>query len=84
MSGEDCVGWTRTVHPTLPGPDGALVSQKLPAMRVIMWLGDNIQDFPNLGQSVRGSGAAGFAEFGRTWFVLPNPLYGSWDKNPVP
>ncbi|MEO7999116.1 MAG: HAD family acid phosphatase [Gemmatimonadaceae bacterium] len=57
---------------------------KLPAMKVVMWLGDNIQDFPTLSQEVRKGGAAGFAEFGKTWFVLPNPLYGSWDKNPVP
>ena len=71
-------------NPRFAAVQGGSAPSKLPAMRVIMWLGDNIQDFPNLGQSVRGSGAAGFAEFGRTWFVLPNPLYGSWDKNPVP
>ncbi|MEP6834205.1 MAG: hypothetical protein ABJB74_12465, partial [Gemmatimonas sp.] len=59
-------------------------TSKLPAMKVVMWLGDNIQDFPTLGQEVRNGGAAGFAEFGRSWFVLPNPLYGSWDKNPLP
>lgn len=56
----------------------------LPPMKVLMWVGDNIQDFPGLSQDVRHGGAAGFAEFGKTWIVLPNPLYGSWDKNPVP
>lgn len=56
----------------------------LPPMTVVMWLGDNIQDFPGLSQAVRLGGLGGFAEFGRSWFVLPNPLYGSWDKNPVP
>jgi 5'-nucleotidase (lipoprotein e(P4) family) len=57
---------------------------RLPPMRVVMWLGDNILDFPGLSQAVRAGGPAAFAPFGRTWFVLPNPLYGSWDRNPVP
>jgi 5'-nucleotidase (lipoprotein e(P4) family) len=62
---------------------GALPST-LPPMKVLMWLGDNIQDFPGLAQAVRLGPPAGYAEFGHSWFLLPNPLYGSWDKNPVP
>lgn len=57
---------------------------KLSAMRVVMWLGDNIKDFPGASQQVRKGGVSAYAEVGKTWFVLPNPLYGSWDKNPVP
>ena len=51
----------------------------LPALRVVMWLGDNIQDFPALSQDVRG----GVAEqpFGSRYWVLPNPMYGSWTGN---
>ncbi len=47
-------------------------------LAVVAFIGDNIQDFPALGQSVRGAGPAGFADFGVRFFVLPNPMYGSW------
>jgi 5'-nucleotidase (lipoprotein e(P4) family) len=57
----------------------------LPPLTVVMWLGDNIQDFPNLFQDkLRGAGDDAFKEFGRKYFVLPNPVYGSWMKNPLP
>lgn len=45
---------------------------------VVMFVGDNIQDFPKLAQSVKNQGAAGFAEFGTRFFLVPNPMYGSW------
>ncbi len=54
----------------------------LPPLAVLMWLGDNIQDFPALGQDIRVRGAGAFDAFGRTFFVLPNPMYGSWERNP--
>jgi 5'-nucleotidase (lipoprotein e(P4) family) len=54
----------------------------LPPLKVLMWLGDNIQDFPGLSQSLRGGADAGYANFGKTWFLLPNPMYGSWEKSP--
>jgi len=54
----------------------------LPPLQVLMWVGDNIQDFPALTQDARNQPAA-LAEFGRTWIVLPNPMYGSWERNPV-
>ncbi|MGE0812395.1 MAG: 5'-nucleotidase, lipoprotein e(P4) family [Vicinamibacterales bacterium] len=47
-------------------------------VEVVAFLGDNIQDFPGLAQSVKDAGDPGFAEFGRRFFVLPNPMYGSW------
>ncbi|MEO7360696.1 MAG: HAD family acid phosphatase [Gemmatimonadaceae bacterium] len=71
-------------NPRFSAVQAGTVPSKLPSVKVVMWLGDNIQDFPTLTQDVRKGGAAGFIEFGKTWFVLPNPLYGSWDKNPVP
>jgi predicted secreted acid phosphatase len=55
-------------------------SQALPALTVVEWLGDNIQDFPHLTQDVRNDPAA----FGRTFFVIPNPVYGSWQRNEAP
>lgn len=41
-------------------------------------IGDNIQDFPGLSQKTREQGAPGFTEFGVRYFMVPNPMYGSW------
>lgn len=57
--------------------------QGLPPLRIVMWVGDNIQDFPGLDQSLRTRPDADFADFGRTFILLPNPMYGSWEKNPA-
>jgi 5'-nucleotidase (lipoprotein e(P4) family) len=54
----------------------------MPALRVLMWLGDNIEDFPSLKQPIRTMPDSAFAHFGHDYFVLPNPMYGSWEKNP--
>ena len=54
----------------------------LPPLRVVAWVGDNIQDFPGGTQALRDGPADGLAEVGRHWFVLPNPMYGSWESNP--
>jgi 5'-nucleotidase (lipoprotein e(P4) family) len=51
----------------------------LPPLEVVAFLGDNIRDFPGLGQSVREKPDAAFAAFGTRFFVLPNPMYGSWE-----
>jgi 5'-nucleotidase (lipoprotein e(P4) family) len=56
----------------------------LPALDVLMWVGDNIQDFPHLSQAVRLEPDSAFSLFGSKFIVLPNPLYGSWEKNPLP
>lgn len=54
-------------------------------LRVLMWVGDNIQDFPALTQAaMRGAPDAAFAEFGERFVALPNPMYGSWESNPLP
>ncbi len=45
---------------------------------VVAYVGDNILDFPGLSQSVRSQGAAALADFGSRFFLLPNPMYGSW------
>jgi len=43
--------------------------------------GDNIGDFPGLSQSSRDDPGA-LDDFGDRFFVLPNPMYGSWEGNP--
>jgi 5'-nucleotidase (lipoprotein e(P4) family) len=56
----------------------------LPPLRVVMWVGDNIQDFPRLRQDLRTLSDSAYAEFGDRFIVLPNPMYGSWERNPLP
>lgn len=50
-------------------------------LEVVMWIGDNIQDFPDLDQTIDAKGDDAFAAFGEKYFVLPNPMYGSWERN---
>ncbi len=47
-------------------------------LEVVAFVGDNILDFPAQSQKLRGAPAAAFAEFGERYFVVPNPMYGSW------
>jgi 5'-nucleotidase (lipoprotein e(P4) family) len=56
----------------------------LPPLDGLMWVGDNIQDFPRLTQSIRSAPDSALAGFGERYIVLPNPMYGSWERNPVP
>jgi predicted secreted acid phosphatase len=50
-------------------------------MDVLMWVGDNILDFPNQSQELRNGGDDAFADFGSRFVVIANPMYGSWQKN---
>jgi 5'-nucleotidase (lipoprotein e(P4) family) len=50
---------------------------ELPPLTVVAYVGDNIQDFPGRLQANPGS----LDDFGESLFILPNPLYGSWDHN---
>jgi 5'-nucleotidase (lipoprotein e(P4) family) len=50
----------------------------LPPLDIVAFLGDNIHDFPGMSQAVRQRGPEAFAEFGVRFFVLPYPMYGSW------
>lgn len=53
-----------------------------PAIAVLEWVGDNVQDFPHLTQSVRNEPDSAFSKFGDSFFALPNVMYGSWQANP--
>ncbi|MCE9574811.1 MAG: hypothetical protein K8W52_16800 [Deltaproteobacteria bacterium] len=53
----------------------------LPPLHIVMFVGDNIQDFPALSQDIRKQDASAFAKFGDSYVLVPNPMYGSFDKN---
>ena len=57
-------------------------SPDLPPLEILVWVGDNIRDFPGLSQELRFAPDSAFSEFGRRFFILPNPMYGSWEQNP--
>lgn len=62
----------------------------LPAHKVITYVGDNIQDFPKMQQVCSGNekdricltahdkDSNKYNSFGAGYFILPNPVYGSW------
>jgi 5'-nucleotidase (lipoprotein e(P4) family) len=50
----------------------------LPPLHIVAFLGDNILDFPGLSQAIATQGDDPFAPFGVRYFILPNPMYGSW------
>jgi 5'-nucleotidase (lipoprotein e(P4) family) len=60
----------------------AVASGRTPAgtgrLEIVAFVGDNVLDFPGLDQSVKNAGEGALAEFGVRFFVLPNPMYGSW------
>lgn len=57
-------------------------SKFLPPLRIVMWLGDAIGDFPTGSQAWRNAPPEQFDRFGRDWFMFPNPVYGGWEDNP--
>jgi 5'-nucleotidase (lipoprotein e(P4) family) len=53
----------------------------LPPLEIVAFVGDNIYDFPALSQAIRKQGDEAFGDFGGRFFALPNPMYGSWERN---
>ena len=49
-----------------------------PALDIVAFLGDNILDFPSASQALREKDDSAFDAFGTRYFILPNPMYGSW------
>ncbi len=59
-------------------------SNTLPAHKVIAYFGDNIQDFPKFKQAKLNAldeNNKTFSIFGNGYFIMPNPMYGSWEAN---
>jgi 5'-nucleotidase (lipoprotein e(P4) family) len=65
-------------NPRFDAVQSGLLPWTLPPITVVAFVGDNIQDFPKLSQGIKGGGDGGFTEFGSRYFVIPNPMYGSW------
>ncbi|MEJ2186949.1 MAG: HAD family acid phosphatase, partial [Gemmatimonadota bacterium] len=75
-----CRRETSDKNPRFEAVQDGTASPDLPALDVLMWLGDNIRDFPHLSQSVKQQPDRAFQPFGRIYFMLPNPMYGSWQR----
>jgi 5'-nucleotidase (lipoprotein e(P4) family) len=56
-------------------------SPELGPLDILLWVGDNIGDFPDLDQDLRHRDEDAFALFGDRYVVIPNPVYGSWERN---
>ncbi len=60
--------------------DGSLKPSWNRPHKIVLWIGDNVLDLPMTTQDEARKGTADLL-FGRDYFLLPNPLYGSWQKN---
>jgi 5'-nucleotidase (lipoprotein e(P4) family) len=47
-------------------------------LEIVAFVGDNILDFPQLSQQARSLPGDALREFGGRFFLMPNPMYGSW------
>lgn len=56
----------------------------VPPLRILMWVGDNIKDFPGGDQKLHDAPLEALAAFGDRFIVVPNPLYGSWKPSAAP
>ena len=66
-------------NPRFQAVQNGTASPNFPKLTIVAWFGDNIQDFPLLTQAMRNDPRV-LAEFGRRYFILPNPMYGSWQQ----
>ncbi len=74
-----CKADTSDKNPRFQSVVAGTAAPKLGALEVLMFVGDNIQDFPALDQTANTD--AKLSEFGSRFFMMPNPMYGSWEKN---
>jgi 5'-nucleotidase (lipoprotein e(P4) family) len=78
-----CKTDTDDKNPRFDAVQNGTAAPGFPAITVLEWIGDNIQDFQQLSQAIRGQPESAFAKFGDTFFALPNPMYGSWQSSPL-
>lgn len=77
-----CRGETGDKRPRWHRVEEGKAREGLPAVEIVMWIGDNIHDFPDMDQKLRFQAPDAYWEFGDRFIILPNPLYGSWEDNP--
>jgi 5'-nucleotidase (lipoprotein e(P4) family) len=70
-------------NPRFQAVQNGTTGADLPPLDVVMWVGDNIQDFPGLDQDLRMMAGPSYTAFGERYIILPNPMYGSWESNPA-
>ena len=61
--------------------ESGAASEDMPPVEIVMWLGDNIKDFPNHDQGLRFEDGEHFSDYGSRFFMMPNTMYGSWETN---
>jgi len=65
-------------NPRFDAVEKGTAPSTLGPLAIVAFLGDNITDFPHLSQAIRGQESA-FSDVGTRFFVLPNPMYGSFE-----
>lgn len=73
----------RSKQPRWDAVEAGTAAADLPPLEIVLYLGDAIQDFPRLDQELRRAPESAYGEFGSTYFIVPNPMYGSWVNNPA-
>lgn len=77
-----CMTTTGDKNPRFDAVENGTAASGFPAIAVLEWIGDNIEDFPHLTQAIRDRPDSALGAFGETFFALPNAMYGSWQSNP--
>ncbi|MFK7989979.1 MAG: HAD family acid phosphatase [Sandaracinaceae bacterium] len=76
-----CQDGERSKQPRWDSVADGTASPDVGPVEVMMWIGDNIHDFPEMEQEQRHDPSA-FSEFGHRFVIVPNPMSGSWVSNP--
>jgi 5'-nucleotidase (lipoprotein e(P4) family) len=76
-----CRGSESEKEPRWEAVQNGTATSDLPPLEILLWVGDNIHDFPNLDQDLRFEGSEGYTLFGARYLMLPNPVHGSWKRN---
>lgn len=76
-----CRGEDSQKEPRWASIENGTASPDLPPLEILLWVGDNIHDFPDLTQDFPSRNEQAFSLFGTRYLVVPNPVYGSWKNN---
>jgi 5'-nucleotidase (lipoprotein e(P4) family) len=75
------VGGASAKMPRWQAIERGTAAKFLPPLALVMWVGDNVGDFPGGSQDWRDAPDAAMEPFGDRFWMLPNPAYGSWENN---